>query len=504
MTHAAIYVRLSRESDASSSIERQRSDCERLVEDQGLTYSRDSDYYEDSDLSAYNRDVVRGSFDKLRKRLDRYGVVVYWKGDRVFRDTLEFAAFLRECRDADVRPVSVQEGEVDLDDPMSILVKGMFPGAQAEQESRNTSERIRSAQEHNRRHGFWHGGRYPFGYEGIRVQDGKEGTRLRVVPEEAEVVRDVAGRVLNGEALNTIVRDLNDRGALSPGTTDDWSYPGLKGLLENPTTAGYVATKNGSDDGERHIVYHEGEPVRVVEGEPVLDHDTWSRVRDSINRLKGSRPSRPSRSLLAGLVKCGECGYALRADMSAKYPKYVCRVKYERGEDVCPGNGASMTEVDDFVLGVAEGLLDDVLTRGADRAAQQEAEAAGPLAEQLSHLQNLEAQQERELDRLLYEEGRDYEDTAVQRHQERMERTRKSRDGVQAQMDRLREGDRIADLRDTLGDDDPVATFLAMDTDDQRHVLTMLIERVEIHKARGPSAQAPTFDTDRVSVVQRS
>lgn len=504
MTRAAIYVRLSRESEASSSVQRQRADCEQLVDSRGFIYSPADDYYEDSDLSAYDESRRRPAYERLVKNLDRYDALVVWKVDRLYRRFDGIAKVMAGLSEHDVALVSVTEANLDIDDPMGKAIVG-FLGAQAEKESENTSLRIRSAQERNRQQGFWHGGRYPFGYDGIRVEDGgKEGTRLVLVPEEAEVVREVADRVLEGEALNTIVRDLNDRGALSPGTTDDWSYPGLKGLLENPTTAGYVATKNGSDDGERHIVYHEGEPVRVVEGEPVLDHDTWERVRDSINRLKGSRPSRPSRSLLAGLVKCGECGYALRADMWAKYPKYVCRVKYERGEDVCPGNGASMNEVDDFVLGVAEGLLDDVLTRGADRAAQREAEAAGPLAEQLSHLQNLEAQQERELDRLLYEEGRDYEDRAVQRHQKRMERTRKKRDEVQAQMDRLREGDRIADLRDTLGDDEPVATFLAMDTEDQRHVLTMLVERVEIDKARGPSAQAPKFDTDRVTVIQRS
>lgn len=503
--HAAIYVRLSRESKASSSIDRQRSDCERLAKERGFTYNPDGDLYVDDDLSAYDETRSRPAYERLVRKIDQgtYDVLIVWKVDRLYRRFDGLARIMAALSDQGTQLVSVTEANLDIDDPMGKAIVG-FLGAQAEKESENTSLRVRSAQERNRRQGFWHGGRYPYGYEGVRVDEGgREGTKLRVVPQQAETVREVARRILDGEALNTIVRDLNVRGVESPGRTDDWTYPGTKLLLENPTTAGYVATSNGSDNGERTIVYHDGDPVTVVIGEPVLDRDTWARVRDTINRQKGSRPDRPSRSLLAGLIRCAECGYAMGADNRDKHPVYRCGSRYERGPDVCPGNVASMNGTDDYVLGVAEGLLKDVLTEGAAASAEAQAERSGPLVDQLTHLATLEDQQEQELDRLVYEEGRDYEDPAVRRHRKRMEETRSRRDDLQAQLDRHRHGQNRAELRDLLGSD-PVTTFEAFDVDDQRRVLSLLLERVEVSKADDPSAHGPTFDTGRVAAVPRS
>jgi len=54
--------------------------------------------------------------------------------------------------------------------------------------------------------GGWHGGKPPFGYRA-------EGCNLYVIPEQAELVREAAQRILAGETVYRILTDWNQRGA---------------------------------------------------------------------------------------------------------------------------------------------------------------------------------------------------------------------------------------------------------------------------------------------------
>lgn len=489
-TRAAVYTRLSRETAESTSIERQRTDTEAMVEDRGWSYSP-AHYYSDVDRSGYDRAVVREGFDKLRANLDTYDVVVYWKGDRIFRDLLEFATFLGDCRNADVRPVSVKEGEIDLADPMSILSKGMFPGAQAQQESKNTSERVRSAVEYRRDNGYWHGGLIPFGYSKHRTEDG---TKLVRNDDQAAIIEEVAGRVLDGESVWGIVRDLNERGVESSGRTDTWSVQAMLHLLNNPVLAGHQSYKD--DDGERRIVYQDGSPVMLVLGQPVLDGQTWERVVAELDRRSGTKPA-SSKTLLSGLITCGECGSPMAGNRSANH--YTCKTKWDKGADLCPGNQVSMNLMDEFMEGVAEGIIVDVLERGATEQANETADTA-PLHERLRNLEGLERQLEEGLDKLLFDEGRGMDDPAVKRQKERMGKARQQRDEVQAEIDRINQGAHIIELRELLGTDDPVGKFEGFDTDRKRRTLTLLLDRIDVHKAE----RTGVFDEERIEPVPRT
>lgn len=490
MTRAAIYVRLSRETEQSSSVERQREDCEQLVMQRGWTYSADSDLYVDNDLSAYTESTDRPEFERLMRNLDDYGALVVWKFDRLYRRFDGATKVMAKVEEVGAELLSVTES-LDTSTPIGKAIAG-FIAAQAETESDNTSTRVKSAAEWRRRNGYWHGGLIPFGYSKHRTPDG---TKLVRNEDEVWVLEEAADRVVEGESCWSVAKDLNERGAPSSGRTEDWSMQSMKFALLNPVMAGFQSTRD--EDDERTIVYRDGEPVMVVEGDPILDPDTWHRVCDVFDRRKGSRPSRPNRTLLAGLIECAECHTPMRGNRYAGH--YSCRTKYEGSGD-CPGNSASLEGVNDLVQRYVKELLPGVALTGAEARAEANSEASGPLVDKLTHLENLEAQQEQELDRLLYEEGRDYEDTAVKRHQKRMAETRDRRDEVQAELDSLRTRQHISELRDMLGDD-PVDTFDSYGTDEQRKVLELLLDRVEVSKASRPSS---VFDPERVHPIPRT
>jgi hypothetical protein len=99
----------------------------------------------------------------------------------------------------------------------------------ARMESQNIALRLRSRLAEKRDAGEPHTGGYrSYGYRADFVT---------VDQDEAEVIREAAARLLAGEALREVTRDLNRRGLLS-STGKPWSPPTLRRTLASPRLAG--------------------------------------------------------------------------------------------------------------------------------------------------------------------------------------------------------------------------------------------------------------------------
>lgn len=358
---AAIYARISSDRGGDAlGVKRQEKRCRELIERKGWTLAA---VHTDNDRSAFDKSVVRESFERLRSDLDHYDVVVYWKGDRVFRNALEYARFLGECQDRGVRPVSVEEGEIDLDDPMNLLLRGMFPGAQAEQESRNTAKRTRSKHKELAEKGKDSGGPRPYGFERDRVT---------IREEEAEVLRDAARRVLQGDGLRTIVRGMNEAGV---PTVTEQRRRRVQGLAEDGLSHEGISDELGLKDvgtvqreldrkpvewyprvlrrmllaprtaGMRE---HHGEVTAEAEWDAILDEDTWEDVRLILTN-PARRKTRPARKYLltAGLLRCGRCGGVMGAQPTNDKRAYRCRTG--PGQDGCGRRNVVAEPVEELV-----------------------------------------------------------------------------------------------------------------------------------------------------------
>jgi hypothetical protein len=123
---------------------------------------------------------------------------------------------------------------------------------------------------------------------------------VTVRPAEAEIVAEMASRVLAGESVRSIAFNLNERG--SRGTFGgEWTGAAVRDVLIKARTAG--------------LVEHHGEVVAQAVWPALLAEDVWRGVRAILTAPGRSHGKSGARVwLLSGLAVCGlpDCGLPVR------------------------------------------------------------------------------------------------------------------------------------------------------------------------------------------------
>lgn len=153
------------------------------------------------------------------------------------------------------------------------------------------------------------GGKRPFGFRA----DADAGT-YALVPDEVWVLREAAKRVLSGESLRGICKDLNVRGAPRRGGAP-WSATHLRQMLTNPRYAARLI--------------HRGEDVGEAPWKAVFTMDRHERLAalltDPSRRCGDHRQGRTPQTLGSGLYRC-HCGSKVRTFSGKGGRRYRCRV----------------------------------------------------------------------------------------------------------------------------------------------------------------------------------
>jgi site-specific DNA recombinase len=293
-----IYARLSDDKGAEQTATgRQIADCRRLAADRGLVVA-EAHIYEDVDLSAFKQ-VRRPAFERLLDDLDAglLAGVICWKLDRLTRSHRDFERLWEIMERRGAKLVSLHE-QFDTSTPAGEFTLRMMVGM-ARMESQNIALRLRSRLAEKREAGLPHAGGYrPYGYRGDFVT---------VDPDEAAVVREAAGRLLAGETLREVTKDLNRRGLLS-STGKPWSPPTLRRTLASPRLAGLRVhwRREPTATGKTRRVR---EVVGPGTWEAILDQETHrALVALFEDPARRSQTRQPRVHLLAGLLRCGRCG----------------------------------------------------------------------------------------------------------------------------------------------------------------------------------------------------
>ncbi|WP_416976467.1 recombinase family protein [Streptomyces sp. T028] len=319
---AAIYVRLSRETDETTSPERQRAACEALCEARGWNVIV---VEEDIDVSSFSRGLDRPGLQRILTRLAELDVIVFFKIDRLARSTVDFAEIMRLAEHQSVALASATE-PLDLTSSMGRAMAKVI-AVFAELESDTIGMRVSSAHEHLRREGRYTGGRVPYGYLVVSNPNGA-GKVLAVNEVEAKTIKRIVERVLAKDSLMQIINDLNKEGAPSPGHSSrqttgkrsdskQWYTTTLRSLLGSPQLLGQVI-----EDG-KPILRTDGLPL--VNRPPILDTDTWQALQDELERRRYDR----------GLFR-GDDGAIRYAEQYAKLEERLATLK-ERQRTAKPG-----------------------------------------------------------------------------------------------------------------------------------------------------------------------
>jgi DNA invertase Pin-like site-specific DNA recombinase len=350
---AAVYCRVSRDQGGEGlGVARQEADCRAWCEQRGWPVA---EAFVDNDVSAYSG-KRRPAFERMVDgiKAGRFDAIVVWHPDRLTRSTKELEGIIDLVEATGAAVGTVTAGDYDLTTPEGRFTARIV-GAVARKESEDKSRRIRRKHQELAENGKpAGGGTRPFGFE-------KDGVTIR--EDEADLIREAAGRLLTGASLYSIQRDWETRGiptakaVRADGTRVAWSVTSIKTTLTRPRIAG--------------LRQYQGEVAGLAAWPAILDRETWERLRIILTDPSRRQPP-PSREYpLYPLLRCGSCGRQLTAMPRKNGRNYGCR-KYSGG---CGHVFVAAAHIEPYVLSVVLPLADSPAILGTIEVANADVRA---------------------------------------------------------------------------------------------------------------------------------
>ena len=194
------YVRISQDrTGAGLGVERQEEDCRARCPRLGWMVVF---VYVDNDVSAFSR-KSRPQWQQMLADIyaGRIDAIVCWHVNRLTRSPRELEDVI-DLHDTHGIELAAATGEIDLSTPTGRMIARTL-GIAARHKAEYKAER----QARERRQQAKAGKPHSSGTRGYGYADDK----VTVIDGEAEVIRDAARRVLAGEGLRSVCRDLNAR-----------------------------------------------------------------------------------------------------------------------------------------------------------------------------------------------------------------------------------------------------------------------------------------------------
>ena len=353
-------------------------------------------------------------------------------------------------------------------------------------EHKTIKRRMYAGRERSARDGWYIGARIPFGYSKVPAQ-GKNGPTLAVIPEQAEIVRDIFQMYADGKSSHFIADELNRRG-VKPNYSEVWSPSTVRNMLKNPLYIGKISwgkrvARPTLEGGKKRVVnaraiYADGRH------EAIVSEALWDAVQA---RLAGNSapPVKAGNALqnpLAGLLYCARCGYGMqRHNGTSANSKYYRPDSVKCYNRTCHQMRADLDVVEGMILQHIEDYFAEALQPGklATRHNQERQKAAKLIRDQIKQA---EAQQSRQAD--LLEQGVYSVEDFIARRNALSERLLELRRRLaEAEAPDMYE-ERLADLRQFVPRSMSIteAYRRAPDNETRNALLSTVIERVEYDK----------------------
>ncbi|MFE1587277.1 recombinase family protein [Streptomyces sp. NPDC058737] len=373
-------VRLSRESDESTSVVRQKASIQRWADGNGHVIVG---WVEDVDVSGGVEPWKRPEFGKWlpstigkdvsdiehrlaweESRAAEFDIICAWKLDRLSRRVIHVNVLAEWC-DRTGKQIATAEGDIDLSSPMGRILFQLIASF-AEGELEAIKARAKSSYVHLVKEGRWRGGKVPYGY---RPEKAETGDGWKLVPDEyglntAGTLREIVRRIIDGESANSLCRWLNEDPTKTPASVDAqriragkepkgsrWTSSNLAKLLRSPALLGQVemteevTLPDGRTERRTRLV-RGADGLPLQRAEPLISKEDWElaskKLEENTSKRSGSRTG-GSPLLRVAFCACGEPVY--RAP-GRNWPYYRCasRVTHKPCSTGNKGISAAMLE----------------------------------------------------------------------------------------------------------------------------------------------------------------
>ena len=225
---------------------------------------------------------------------------------RFARNTVDTLTAVRDLKAKGVEVYFEKENIYTLDSKGELLITIM--GSLAQEEPRSLSQNVTWGKRKR-----FADGKFSMAYKHfLGYRKGPDGMP-EVVPEEAEVVREIYARFLGGATPTGIAKLLMAAGVKSPGGKDKWTATNILSILTNEKykgdallqktfTVDFLGHKTKKNEGEVQQWYVSGSH------EAIVDPDEWELVQIELARRERLGLSYRGDTPFSGRIVCADCG----------------------------------------------------------------------------------------------------------------------------------------------------------------------------------------------------
>ena len=302
---AAAYVRVSTDDQMELSPDSQMEKIREYAAKNGLLLLSEYIFHDDgiSGRAAEKRPGFQQMIATAKDPSHPFDVIIVWKFSRFARNQEEsifYKSILRSKCKVDVVSVS----EPLIAGPFGSLIERIIEWMD-EFYSVRLAEEVKRSMTVNAKTGALQA-TPSFGYRA-------ENRQLVIVPEEAEIIREIFRRFISGDAMFRIAKDLSARG-IRTHRGNPFENRTIDYILNNPV---YLGKLRWTPSGKTHRNFkNEDSIIADALHEPIIDAETWDAAQARCAELKKSykrygKPSSERKHWLCGVVRCSACGATL-------------------------------------------------------------------------------------------------------------------------------------------------------------------------------------------------
>ena len=325
----------------------------------------------DNLIKLYADEGISGTKIKNRKEFQRmledaekglFDMVVVKDISRFARNTVDLLQSVRKLKSLGIETQFLTANMTSMGNSEFVLT--IF-GALAQEESANTSKRIKFGKKMNAEKG-----RVPnivYGYD----KTIGDYFNLSINEEEAKVIRQMfTWYTEEGFGGAKIANMLNERG-IKTKRGNNWSQNSICRILTNEIYTGKII--NGKEEvadfltGQRKEKDESEWLVTVRPELRIIDDETFDRAQEVLkgrhDSFKLTHERQSNKYLFSTLIKCKDCGWSFRRTVRQyknTYVRWVCSGHNGRGADSCPN---AVTVDEEELIQVLQEYFRDVLSK---------------------------------------------------------------------------------------------------------------------------------------------